>query len=128
MTKSYKSKKILFFWLSLLSWLGLCGFLIAYGVSTAVPKEASELGRQLMDILMPLAVTYIIALVAVIFIREKLRNTVWIVNVVLAALLLGDVMLYITLFAFALDEFVLVPLYRHYKQKYIINKEIDKRL
>ena len=58
---------------------------------------------------MPLLVTYAIAIIAV-FIREKLRNTVWLANVLLSALFFSGPVVYIVCGLYALDEFVLVPL------------------
>jgi len=130
-TKNYRSKSITFWLLSLLSWLGTCGGLIIYGLSNAFDlssETATEtIGSQLLDIFMPLIVTYGIAIILVIFVREKARNSVWMVNIILSAVLLGDVFLYICIVLFAIDEFILMPLHKRFKLRYNINAEIDKR-
>lgn len=130
-TKKYKKRWIIFRLCSLISWLGTCGALIVYGLSNAfdmsTEKATETVGSQLVDIFMPLLVTYCIAIILVIFIREKARNTTWMVNIILSAVLLGDVFMYICIGLFALDEFILVPLYKRAKTKYTINAEIDKR-
>lgn len=133
-TKKYRKRKNIFFILSLICWMGLCGFLVTYGLCTTInaPSEVTEvtestLGKELVDLFMPLIVTYGIALVLVVFIREKARNTVWLVNVVLSASIFGTTFMYISIIVFAVDEFIFRPLYRFYKNKYIINTEIDKR-
>lgn len=132
MTSKYRKFKRLFFWLSTVCWLGLCGFLVVYGLCTsfsaAEGSEASTVGKQMLDIFMPLIVTYGIALLLIIFIREKARNTVWIVNIVLTATLFGSGWMYAAIGTFALDEFIFHPLCKHYKNKLLISKEIDKRL
>lgn len=132
MTAKYKKLKRLFFWLSTLCWLGLCGFLVVYGLCTSFAEadssEVSTIGQQMLDIFMPLVVTYGVALLLIVFIREKARNTVWMVNIILTATLFGSLWMYVAIGAFALDEFIFHPLYKHYKNKLMISKEIDKRL
>lgn len=126
MTIKYMRKAILFTLLSVLSWLGLCGALVMVGLKRGF-SGGDSISAQLVSIFLPLAITYILAIALFIFIKEKLRNTVWIANVVLSALLLGNTMLWISLILFAADEFVLRPLSKHFRNKYAINKEIDKR-
>lgn len=131
MTQKCKKYKNLFFILSLVSWLGQAGFLVIYGVCTGFKEtdgsQVSTIGAQLLDIFMPLAITYVIALLLIIFIREKARNTVWIANIVMNAALFGTSLMYMSIGLFALDEFVFMPLYKHFKNRYQINKEIDRR-
>lgn len=132
MTAKYRKFKNLFFWLSTLCWLGLCGFLVVFGLCTSFAEaegsQVTSIGSQMVGIFMPLIVTYGIALLLIVFIREKARNTVWMVNIVLTATLFGSAWMYAAIAMFALDEFVFHPLYKHYKNKLLISKEIDKRL
>lgn len=128
MTKQYKRKKRTFFWLSFLSWFGYLGGLITWGVTSGLTASSGGIGAALLDIFMPLAVTYLVAIALVIFIREKFRNTIWVTNIALSAIFLPDVWMWISIGLFAVDEFLLNRLYMYYKNKETISKEIDKRL
>lgn len=128
MTKTYKKKKNLFFWLSFLTWFGWLGGLITWGVTSGLTAGASGIGAALLDVFMPLAITYLVAIVLVIFIREKFRNTVWITNVMMTTIFLPEPWMWACIGLFAVDEFIFTPLYKSYKNKEIISKEIDKRL
>jgi len=122
----YKRKKNVCFFLSLLSWMGTLGFLII----TALCRSSGETNgftKSLLDLFIPLTITYIMALVLLIFIREKMRNTVWVADIVLSTLYYGKIAMWITIGLYAVDEFILIPLWKNYKLKYKINKEIDKR-
>jgi len=128
-TIQYKKNRNLFFVLSLICWFGLCGFLIIYGLCVAFKPttEVNETTEALKTLFMPLIVTYGIAIILVFFIREKIRNTVWIINIIISAAVLGVEFMYVAIALFALDEFVFRPLYNYNKNKYSINLEIDKR-
>lgn len=128
MTQKYKHNKRTFFWLSFLSWFGYLGGLIIWGVTSGLTAGSGGLAAALLDVFMPLAITYLVAIALVIFIREKFRNTIWVTNIALSALFLPDVWLWISIGLFAVDEFLLNRLYLHYKNKETISKEIDKRL
>lgn len=122
----YKRKKNVCFFLSLLSWMGTLGFLII----TALCRSSGETNgftKSLLDLFIPLTITYIMALVLLIFIREKMRNTVWVADIVLSTLYYGKIAMWITIGLYAVDEFIFIPLWKNYKLKYKINKEIDKR-
>lgn len=78
-----------------------------------------------------LGITFIIAiiltLINVIF-KYHLRCTLWILLLGIYASL-GNILNLLIIMAITtcLDEFAFTPLHIHYKNKYIINKEIDKR-
>ena len=132
MTKKYKKKKWITLIMSVICWLGTLGVLLVTGLADSFALQAEPetvtLGSQLVDLFMPLLVTYAVAIIAVFFIREKLRNTVWLANVLLSALFFSGPVVYIVCGLYVLDEFVLVPLFKYFKNKVSINVEIDKRI
>lgn len=131
-TKEYKKKRNIFLTISILLYLGTCGFLIIYGVvngfNMTSDKETYSLGQQLLSIFMPLLVSFGILIVITIFVKEKVKNTVWMANMLLSIYLFGINGGWVVVSIYAVDEFIIEKLYQHYKAKFTISKEIDRRL
>ena len=73
--------------------------------------------------------------IAIIFViinviaKHKIRSTIWIIMIGLYMVCDNIIpLLIIIATSTIIDEFILEPLYKKYKQKYEINKEIDKRI
>lgn len=136
MTNKLKKLKGVFFWTSTLLYLGLCAFYILFcllgGQSSeaqviAEASKSQQLVESIKTIFGSLLITYIIGIILTIFLKDKVRNTVWMANVILSVVVFGSTGMFITLGLWALDEFIFYALYKHYKQRYEINKEIDLR-
>ena len=71
----------------------------------------------------------IILLMVLLFIlvKDKIRPTVWMIDIILANYLFGSTIMYVTFAIWLVSEYVVGPLARHYRQLYVINKEIDRR-
>ncbi len=120
-TKSLKTKTYIFHFLSwvltflpILIWLG-----IALAKSNDVTKTA-------------LAISVLIAFIltlALLLLKYSIRSTIWILLIgIYVALKDITPLLIITAVCTIIDEFIVHPLYKHYKERYHINKEIDKRV
>lgn len=129
-TKKYKQRYILFFIISSLLWLGTCLTLLLIGIDRGFELKRVEesIGTQLLDVFMPLIISYGIGLVVFIFIKEKMRNTIWMANIIMSVVLFKDVGTYIVLGIWMIDEFIIRPIYKTSHNKMVINKEIDKRM
>lgn len=129
-TKKYRRRYILFFIISSILWLGCCLTLIIIGINKGFDLKGAEesLGTQLLDVFMPMIISYGIGLVVFIFVKEKMRNTIWMANVLMSVVLFQDIGTYIILGLWMVDEFIIRPIYKHSYNKMVINKEIDKRL
>lgn len=120
-TKSYKKK----YWTcQILSWIVTFLPLIIYviiGFVNGEPHQKLTLG---------LSVMVSASLVAVnILMKLSLRSTIWILLLgIYFALDSIMILLLIVAIGTILDEFILTPLAKKYKNQFIINKEIDKRL
>ena len=76
---------------------------------------------------MCLLLALIFVLINVIF-KHRIRTTIWIIMVGIYVCVNNIIpLLLLMAFSTALDEFILEPLYKSYKEKYKVNKEIDKR-
>lgn len=121
-TKKYKNLKTFFLVLSILAnFLPLVIYIFKGFIQADVVSKKIGLTTTLM-------VASIMVLLNFVF-KFKIRSIIWV-------LLLGihicvdKIIVLIVLIAICtiLDEFVIHPLYKKYKEKYTINKEIDARL
>lgn len=122
-TKRYKNLTILTFWLSVL--LTICPILI-YVARAFISDEVQSVNKYTLGIMCSVAlIVTIINIVA----KLRLRCIPWI-------LLLGiyvclkeiTSLLVIMAITTIVDEMIVTPLHKSLKNKYIINKEMDKRL
>ena len=120
-TKKYARLSLIFSILSVLLLLGPVGFYIITGLATAtltIQKVA-----LVSTVAVSLLLTFICAINKVVF-----RSKIWLIILGLF-FVLEDFLVMILIFAVTqcLDELVSTPLARHYRNKAIINAEIDKR-
>ena len=127
-TKKLSKLTITFWLISTFLWLIVLGFYIGVGLykSNQNPDEGG-IGKQMLALFYPLTITWIVAIFLTIFITQKIKTLGWMVAVILAAILFGDVAMYITFAIWALDEYVFNALYKKFKNLKTINKEIDSR-
>ena len=125
-TKKCKRLATLF---TVISWFLCFGLAIVYvivfatGMDPAQPTIKEKLGIVIYGI----SLSLIPMLVLAILVKDKVRPTVWMLDVILANYLFGSVVMYVTFGIWVLDEYVIGPLGRHYRELYTINKEIDRR-
>lgn len=127
-TKTCKQKYILF---SILSWLmcfGIAAFLIIKTLSSKqVSPEGLTMEEKFGKILYPLGVSLLITAALSIVVKDKIEPTVWMVNIILSGYLYSMDAVYIVFAIWFIDTYVLKTLIAKYKNKFIINKEIDRR-
>ena len=120
-TKSLKTKTYIFHFLSwvltflpILIWLG-----IALAKSNDVTKTALAIS---------VLIAFLLTLVNLLL-KYSIRSTIWILLIgIYVALKDITPLLIIIAVCTIIDEFIVHPLYKHYKERYHINKEIDKRV
>ena len=130
--RTIKCKKlgILF---TILSWL-LCfglavGFIIAFVAmnGSGGGEDSATMDEKLGTIIYGFGLSLIPMLVLAIVVKDKIRPTVWMIDIILANYLFGSWMMYIVFAIWVIDQYVIGPLGKHYRQLYTINKEIDRR-
>lgn len=122
MTNKYKKLYILFAMLSFLCFLGPAIFftMAAFVTNTAVVSKVALSSTVLIVLILS-----IIAMANKIAMRSRL----WILLIGLFICLDSIIVIVFTIGSCQiLDELIFTPLKNHYKTKYTINKEIDKRL
>lgn len=130
--RTIKCKKlgILF---TILSWL-LCfglavGFVIAFVAmnGSGGGENSATMEEKFGTIVYGFGLSLIPMLVLAIVVKDKIRPTVWMIDIILANYLFGSWMMYIVFAIWIIDQYVIGPLGKHYRQLYTINKEIDRR-
>lgn len=130
--RTIKCKKlgILF---TILSWL-LCfglavGFVIAFVAmnGSGGGEDSATMEEKFGTIIYGFGLSLIPMLVLAIVVKDKIRPTVWMIDIILANYLFGSWMMYIVFAIWVIDQYVIAPLGKHYRQLYTINKEIDRR-
>ena len=120
-TRKYKALSILFLALSILI---LVAPLAYYSIQGFIQGETTEK--------FTLGITFVIACILFvinILFKFHIRSTIWII-VIGVYFCIDNILPLILVLAVGniLDEFVFTPLHKRYKNKAIINKEIDKRI
>lgn len=120
-TKKYKRLAMLYGILSIAVTLLPVVYYVILGFIEGTVQKKLSLGMAIM-------VALILTIVNIVF-KRHIRSTIWIV-VLGIYMCLKNILPLLLLVAIGtiLDEFILTPLHRKYKQKALINKEIDKRL
>ena len=119
-TKKYQRLAILFQALSIIVLVAPLAYSTILGFINGEVTEKLTLG-----------ITFVIAVILFIInilFKYHIRSTLWIL--VLGVYFCMDnilPLLFMVAIGTILDEFVLTPLYRSYRNKYTINREIDKR-
>ena len=114
---------------SIINWImcfGLAiGFIIAFVAGMDPANE--PLKEKLGTVIYGIGLSLIPMIVLAILVKDKIRPTVWMVDIILANYLFGSTIMYVTFAIWLVSEYVIGPLARHYRQLYVINKEIDRR-
>lgn len=130
-TLRYKRKRNIFLLIDVLMFMGVCAFLILYGFITnfemTKEEETNQVFQALMAVYGTLIISYAIGAIVVYYIKNKARNTVWTINLILSVYLFGTNGMWVILTIWALDEFIVIPLYKKNRGRAVINGEFDKR-
>lgn len=120
-TRKYKALSILFLALSILL---LVAPLAYYSIQGFIEGETTDK--------FTLGITFVIACILFVInvmFKFHIKSTIWVL-VLGVYFCLDNILPMIFMLAIGniLDEFVFTPLHKHFKNKAIINKEIDKRI
>lgn len=131
-TKLFRTKRNVTLLIDILLFMGVAAFLVIYGFCTkfkqsADSQEVNPIVEAGIAAYGALLISFAIGCVVVFFIRNKARNTVWMVNLVLSVYLFGTNGMWVILALWSVDEFVVCNLCKSYNNKLVINKEIDRR-
>ena len=114
---------------SIINWILCFGLAIAFIIAFASGMEPSNesLKEKLGTVIYGIGLSLIPMIVLAILVKDKIRPTVWMIDIILANYLFGSTVMYITFAIWLISEYVVGPLAKQYRELYVINKEIDRR-
>lgn len=116
-----------------LNWVLCFGLAIALVIAFLITKDQAPtedqatLQEKLGTIIYGIGLSLIPMVVLAIVVKDKIRPTVWMIDIMLANYLFGEIAMYIVFAIWLVSEYVVGPVGKHYKSLYTINKEIDRR-
>lgn len=125
-TKKLRKLDIIFNILSYILCFGLMAVYIIICVSRGGNGDTT-MKEKLGTVIYGVGISMIPMIILLIIVGHKIKPTCWMVCVILANYLFGSVMMYVTFGVWFIDEYIITPLAKSSHNKYIINKEIDKR-
>lgn len=117
----------------ILNWVLCFGLAIALVIAFLITKDQAptedqaSLQEKLGTIIYGIGLSLIPMVVLAIVVKDKIRPTVWMIDIILANYLFGEIAMYIVFAIWLVSEYVVGPVGKHYKSLYTINKEIDRR-
>ena len=129
-TKDVKKLSFIFWLISTLMTVGVVLFVV---ISTFTKLSGSDktgadiLSETLKAQIISLSITAIICLFLIFIIKDKVRNTLYMLSLIITAILYKEVGMYIVGAIWLIDEYVIHALFKHYQALITINKEIDRR-
>jgi hypothetical protein len=116
-----------------LSWVLCFGLAVAFVIAflamngSGNGEQSATMKEKFGTIVYGFGLSLIPMLVLAIIVKDKIRPTVWMIDVILANYLFGSWLMYVVFAIWLIDQYVIGPLGKHYRQLYTINKEIDRR-
>lgn len=117
----------------ILNWVLCFGLAIALVIAFLITKDQAPtedqetLQEKLGTIIYGIGLSLIPMIVLAIVVKDKIRPTVWMIDIILANYLFGEIAMYIVFAIWLVSEYIVGPVGKHYKSLYTINKEIDRR-
>ena len=129
-TKDVKKRALIYFILSTLMVVGVVLFVVISTFSKIGGTESTGkdiLSEALKAQIISLSVTAIICLLLIFIIKDKIRHTLYVLSIIIAAIIYKEVGMYIVAGIWFVDEYIVYALYKKNKNLIVINKEIDMR-
>lgn len=124
-TKKFKNLDIIFHILSWILCLGTAAFLVLLKVCGA--EEGTPLKETIGSVVYGWLVSNIPLVALSIIVKDKIRPVCWMVDVIMSNIVFGGIAIYIVFGIWLADEYIISPLARSFHNKYVINKEMDRR-
>jgi magnesium-transporting ATPase (P-type) len=127
--KKLSKKAILF---GVLSYGILFALVLVYMISAVVLVKTKPdtdtiqiFTDEVKKAIIAMSATAVIGIILSFFLKEGVRTFLWIVCVILGSLVYKEIGMYIALGCWLVDDYVIHKLYKYFKTKLIIRKEID---
>lgn len=123
-TKKYKWGRMLF----ILNWVLCFGTAIGFIISMMAGAEGNpSLKEKFGTVLYGLGASLVPMVVLAVIVKDKIKPTVWMIDIVLANYLYDSIGMYIVLVIWFIAEYIIMPISKRFSTLYLVNREIDKR-
>lgn len=126
-TKIYKVGKCLY----IIDWIlvfGIAITLISMCLAGVEPDPNGLTMKEKMGtVIYGFGMSLLPVVVLAILVKDKIKPTVWMIDLILANYLYGSVGMYVVVGIWVVAEYIIMPLSNRFKTLYLVNKEIDKR-
>lgn len=129
-TKKLKKLRNAFFIIDLVTYIGLTIIMVIAAISkvSGGNKASTQVfSQEVIRVVTSMTTTAIIGILLTIFIKDKARTTLFIINTIIGSIIWGATGMYAVLAIWFVEEYLFHTLYKHYQNKVVINKEIDRR-
>ncbi len=127
-TKQSRNKAILF---KVLEWVLCYGLLAVYLIIFLAGKEPTDDGLTFEEkfgtVITTLGISILPMIVLSLIVKDKIRPCVWMINIIASNYLLGNAAMYATFVIWLIDTYGIANIAKMYGNRYLINKEIDRR-
>lgn len=126
-TKKYKIGRLLF----ILNWalcFGVAITLICMCLGGVQPDpNGVSMKEKMGTVIYGFGVSLVPVIVLAILVKDKIRPTVWMIDLILANYLYGSTGMYIVVGIWVIAEYIIMPLSKRFATLYLVNREIDRR-
>lgn len=126
-TKKCKKLGILFHFISWFLCFGTALTFVIVGISRGWGSSNTDVKSAVGTVVYGIGVSLIPMAVLAIVVKDRIRPTVWMIDIILANYLFDSWLMYIVFATWLIDQYIIAPLAKSYINKYTINKEIDRR-
>ena len=126
-TKKCKKLGILFHFISWFLCFGTALTFVIVGISRGWGSSKTDVKSAVGTVVYGIGVSLIPMAILAIVVKDRIRPTVWMIDIILANYLFDSWLMYIVFAAWLIDQYIIAPLAKSYTNKYTINKEIDRR-
>lgn len=127
-TKKYRLGRFLF----ILDWIccfGVAAVLICMCIGGIQPDpNGVSMKEKLGTIIYGFGMSLLPMVVLAILVKDKIKPTIWMADLILANYLYGSIGMYIIVAVWLVCEYIIMPLSKRFSTLYIVNKEMDKRV
>lgn len=126
-TKRYHTMSIIFTIISWMMCFGICFAFVIVGMQRGWGSGDTNIKEKLGTIMWGFLVSLIPMAILAIIVKDRVRPTVWMVNLLLAAYLYNTGVMWMVFGGWVIDQYLITPLRKRWAAQYLINREIDKR-
>ena len=130
-TIKYKKKACFFSFISWIICFGTAVTLIIVAFNSAVNREVNEgiitLTERAKTIITTVIVSLMPMVILSVIVKDKIRPLCWMINIILSNIMVGSWLMYVVFAVWFIDEYIIRRIAKSMTNRYVINKEIDKR-